>query len=69
MDPEIFIDPSNEAQARRVCAECEVKETCLSFSIQTKNLAGVYGGVNEVNRLRAYRVWQRRNSKAVRETV
>ena len=61
---DIFLNSNREVEAKRFCADCPVADQCLAFAIQTPNLAGVYGGVGEKDRDKAYRR-QRQGNKYV----
>lgn len=37
-------------QAKQVCAECDVIETCLQWALETNQDAGVWGGMAEDER-------------------
>lgn len=65
-DPELFfpigttgpaIEQANAA--KRVCARCEVRESCLEFALETRQDAGVWGGLTEDER----RVLRRRRRR------
>jgi WhiB family redox-sensing transcriptional regulator len=46
-----FPDPGNNAfAAKRMCARCPVRERCLDWSIETRQMYGVWGGVSEKKR-------------------
>lgn len=60
-DLNVFINQKREKEARVFCRECPVREQCLAYSIQTPNLAGIYGGIGENTRDRAYRIHLGRN--------
>ncbi|MGH8932845.1 MAG: WhiB family transcriptional regulator [Egibacteraceae bacterium] len=60
-DPELFFPigttgPAVEQidQAKAVCARCEVRGECLEWALQTRQDAGVWGGMTEDER-RAFR--------------
>ncbi len=62
-DPELFfpIGHSGPAQlqsdeAKRVCARCEVRETCLAWALESGQDHGILGGLTEIERraLRRY---------------
>jgi WhiB family redox-sensing transcriptional regulator len=53
-DPKIFF-PSSSAGvdiARRICAECVVKQDCLDYALANKIGHGVWGGTSERERNR-----------------
>jgi hypothetical protein len=56
----IFLDPSREAEAKKFCNQCTVSEQCLAYAFQrSTEMAGVYGGINEITRARIKRTFQR----------
>ncbi|WP_374927746.1 WhiB family transcriptional regulator [Kytococcus sedentarius] len=68
-DPELFFPIGNTGpaieqieKAKKVCARCEVTETCLQWAIETGQDAGVWGGLSEDER----RALKRRNARARR---
>ena len=62
LDPGIFYpaDDDESAEAKLVCAQCSVQETCLEFALQGREKEGVWGGATEKERRRILR--QRRKS-------
>ncbi len=57
VDPELFFPIGNTgpaiaqaAEAKRVCASCEVQEICLQWAIANNQDAGVWGGLSEDER-------------------
>jgi WhiB family redox-sensing transcriptional regulator len=65
-DPEIFFPvgvtgPALEqiAQAKSICASCEVRTQCLDWALATHQNAGVWGGMTEDER-REQRIHRRR---------
>jgi WhiB family transcriptional regulator, redox-sensing transcriptional regulator len=70
-DPELFfpigttgpaVDQAHEA--KRVCARCVVREPCLEFALDTRQDAGVWGGLTEDERRSLRRARQRRRRMA-----
>jgi len=63
-DPELFF-PAGETgpaaeqirQAKRVCASCEVQDDCLTYAVETNQVAGVWGGLTEDERRPVRRRW------------
>ena len=56
-DPDLFFPvgttgPAIEqiANAKAVCAECEVAEPCLEFALNTNQDSGIWGGTSEDER-------------------
>jgi len=41
---------AREAQAKAICARCPVRQQCLSFSLETREPHGIWGGLNEIER-------------------
>jgi len=39
-----------EAVAKRICAECMVREDCLEAALQRREPHGIWGGLNELER-------------------
>lgn len=71
VDPEIFFPIGNTgpalaqiAQAKAVCASCEVAETCLKWALENGQDAGVWGGMSEDER----RSLKRRAARARRSS-
>ena len=52
--PEIFFpsDGVGVEVARRICAECKVKEPCLEYALRNRIDHGVWGGASERERRR-----------------
>jgi WhiB family redox-sensing transcriptional regulator len=56
-DPELFFPISDcgrsqdqVAQAKAVCASCQVRRECLSFALRTRQAHGIWGGMTEQER-------------------
>lgn len=67
--PELFFPIGNTGpallqieKARAVCHRCEVIDTCLSWAMESRQDAGVWGGLSEDER----RALKRRNARARR---
>jgi len=62
LDPDIFYPATDEdaAEAKLVCGDCTVRETCLDFALQGREKEGVWGGATEKERRRILR--QRRRA-------
>lgn len=53
-------------EAKAICAACPVRQTCLSFAIETNQEYGIWGGTTEDERRVLRRAWRvRRSLKAV----
>jgi WhiB family redox-sensing transcriptional regulator len=39
-----------EEAAKRVCAQCIVREECLQFALTTRESYGIWGGLTEIER-------------------
>lgn len=39
-----------ERQAKAICAECPVKQSCLEYALRIREPHGVWGGLNEAER-------------------
>ena len=57
VDPELFFPVGNTgpaiaqiAEAKAVCARCEVVDTCLKWALENGQDAGVWGGMSEDER-------------------
>ena len=63
MDPDIFFpaEGHSDAQAKVICAGCSVREDCLSYALEHRMDAGVWGGMSGRER----RVLRRAMRKAV----
>lgn len=66
-DPELFFPIGNTGlsllqieEAKAVCRRCEVMDTCLRWALETRQDAGVWGGLSEDER----RSLKRRNARA-----
>ena len=57
MDPDVFFpsDGAGVERARLVCAECPVREPCLSYALEQEIVNGVWGGASERYRARILR--------------
>ncbi len=53
-------------EAKKVCGECSVQESCLQYALQTNQEAGVWGGYAEDERRRLRKRWlaERRRQNA-----
>ena len=52
------------AQAKAVCATCEVQAPCLEFALVTNQDSGVWGGTSEEERRKLRRAWLARQRRA-----
>lgn len=52
VDPDIFYEPVWEWRAKKMCAECPLKNECLLEALQTNQQWGVWGGLNPDERKR-----------------
>ncbi|MGH9042027.1 MAG: WhiB family transcriptional regulator [Acidimicrobiia bacterium] len=63
-DSMVFYPPADDdtlaAPAKRICADCPVRQPCLEFALATREKHGVWGGLTERERRRVLR--QRRRS-------
>ena len=66
-DPELFFPIGNTGpailqieEAKSVCRRCPVIERCLTWALESKQEAGVWGGLSEDER----RALKRRNARA-----
>ena len=62
VDPDIFYPVSEDdaAEAKNICDQCTVRETCLEFALANRERDGVWGGATERERRRMVR--QRRRT-------
>lgn len=51
-DSDLFFNVSKETQAKRVCARCYYKESCLKQALDAKYDYGIWGGTNWKERLK-----------------
>jgi WhiB family redox-sensing transcriptional regulator len=69
-DPELFFPISTAgpaarqvAQAKAICARCEIRQACLEYALDAGRVQGVWGGTTEnerrLIRQRARRAWVR----------
>lgn len=65
--PETFFPPKTDGRnagrdARKICADCPVRQTCLEYAIEfPTHLDGIWGGTSEIER-RAMRRARRRTA-------
>lgn len=52
MDPDMFfpVRGGDTKPARRICASCPVRDTCLEYALQSPGLVGIWGGTSERDR-------------------
>jgi WhiB family redox-sensing transcriptional regulator len=57
VEPEVFFPVSDDDawRAKEICASCNVRETCLAFSLTNRERYGVWGGVTEKERKDMFR--------------
>lgn len=41
---------ARESRAKGICAECHVRDDCLSYAIRIREPHGIWGGLNELER-------------------
>jgi WhiB family redox-sensing transcriptional regulator len=65
-DPDLFFplggtgEPLAQAEtAKRICQECEVRNVCLQYALETNQVTGVWGGTTEEERRSVRRNWVR----------
>jgi WhiB family redox-sensing transcriptional regulator len=59
VDPELFFASSTARAAKRVCARCPVRESCLKWALETRQDCGVLGGLSADERRGLHRRWKR----------
>ena len=71
-DPDLFFplggtgEPLAQAEsAKRVCEECEVRDVCRQFALETNQVTGVWGGTTEDERKSVRRTWLRAGRPAL----
>jgi WhiB family redox-sensing transcriptional regulator len=42
---------SRERRAKMICASCGVQAPCLAYALETREAHGIWGGLNEAERL------------------
>ena len=59
-DPDLFFPISSSgpalaqvAEAKAICAGCQVRRECLGFALRTHQVHGVWGGLSEQERYRS----------------
>ena len=45
-------DDAAEAQAKRICARCDIRLECLALALKTAHLDGIWGGLTAAERER-----------------
>ncbi len=62
LDPGLFFptDDAEAAEAKQICARCEVRERCLDHALGSREREGVWGGLTERERRRIIRQRRRR---------
>lgn len=71
VDPDLFFPVGTTGialvqieHAKSVCQQCDVKQACLDFAIQTNQESGVWGGTSEEERRKLRRQWVARQRRA-----
>lgn len=50
-DSESAVDRrTREERAKRVCDDCEVRQTCLEYALAAREQYGIWGGLTEIER-------------------
>ena len=71
-DPEAFFTDENirgrekkekEIRAKKICAKCPVKNTCLEHALRTPEVFGIWGGLTELERSKLGRVRKPKDRK------
>jgi WhiB family transcriptional regulator, redox-sensing transcriptional regulator len=65
LDPTVFFDPRHEAEAKAICAGCEVRTECLHVALELNVAEGIWGGEDYTarRRLRRERLKAARNAR------
>jgi WhiB family redox-sensing transcriptional regulator len=65
VQPTIFFPDSDDAAqaALELCSQCPVREACLEYALETKEVLGVWGGTTELERRRMRRRARRRRRR------
>jgi WhiB family transcriptional regulator, redox-sensing transcriptional regulator len=70
VDPDLFFPVGTTGialvqieHAKSVCQQCDVKQACLDFAIQTNQDSGVWGGTSEEERRKLRRQWVARQRR------
>ena len=65
MPPELWQPGPGEspAQAQRICRSCPVQAACLQVALDSREPAGVWGGLTETDRLLYARMLKRERQK------
>lgn len=66
LNPDLFFPGRGEtavvAEAKAVCAGCEVREQCLAYALANREKHGIWGGTSEGERRRLLRVRRTRSA-------
>lgn len=56
-DPDAFFPEKGGStrEAKRICAQCPVREECLEFSLENRERFGIWGGMSQRERRRLRR--------------
>jgi WhiB family redox-sensing transcriptional regulator len=54
VDPEIFASdlPEMKKTAKKICADCPVRDECLEYALANKEEGGIWGGLTHNQRVR-----------------
>ena len=68
LDVELFYseDPAATSQALQLCRRCPVREPCLRTAMRQREFDGVWGGMPEAHRRRAFRRQDRERRRSER---
>jgi len=60
VNPDLFFPARGEpvAEAKAVCAGCQVRHQCLTYALTTREKFGIWGGLSERERRRIRQRWQ-----------
>lgn len=61
-DPDLFFVDNGEncTEAKLICAGCSVRQECLEYALETRQVAGLWGGLSPKQRTAL--MWRRRRA-------
>lgn len=66
VDPEVFFPQTGQSNipAKRICAQCPIRERCLEVALINKESIGIFGGLSADERQKLSRKRRRAEEKA-----